>query len=168
MYRSGAGALDVETFVVGVTLEVLNGALTLGVEELLGEGGLTTVDEERLGVDDACRVSEGDDAGATVGVINPVDWLEATDEVSPPSRSNSCLFFDFLEAELGALLLALGSSYTSTGHIKKNINTLTGDITSKAAAADWLLVPGRRRLGPKSVARLFSVILLVSDSAATL
>ena len=46
------------------------------------------------------------------------------------------------------------------------MRTLTGDITSKAAAADWL--PGRRRLGPKRVAKLLSVILLVSDSAATL
>ena len=69
------------------------------------------------------------------------------------------------------MLPGLTSSYTSSGHVKKNINVLTGDMMSNAAAMFGGLssvIPGRKRFGPNTVAKLFRVILLYSAFAATL
>ncbi len=49
------------------------------------------------------------------------------------SSSPNCFFEDPLEKELGVLPGAI-SSKTSSGHVRKNIRVLTGDIISKAAA----------------------------------
>lgn len=79
MYRSGVEALDTETLAVDTTpppLEALVVLTTVGEEAtLVGETGLATEDKGRLGVlEDACKVSEGDEAGGGRAVeTNPVD-----------------------------------------------------------------------------------------------
>lgn len=69
------------------------------------------------------------------------------------------------------MLPGVSSSNTSSGHVKKNIKMLTGDMMSKAAAMLGGLsseLPGRNKFGPKTVAKLFRDILLNSTLSATL
>lgn len=64
------------------------------------------------------------------------------------------------------------SSRNSSGHLRKNMRTLTGVATSTAAIlssdSSWPMGAGRRRLGPNRVAKLLRFILFSSELAAIL
>ena len=91
------------------------------IETIVEEGEVGSGEEEVVEVD---------------AVTNPVECADVTDvESSSIAKGRPDLFLEPpLDSELGALPV-IGSSYTSIGHVKKNMSTFTGDMTSQAASA---------------------------------
>ena len=97
----------------------------------------------------------------------------------PSSSSTHVSFFRLsllrprpvLAVEAGEVCIC-ASSRISSGQLRKNMRTLTGVATSTAAMlsrdSSCPMGAGRRRLGPKRVARLLRFILFNSEPAATL
>ena len=108
------------------------------------------------------------------------EWRRAVSVPLAPSSSSIQVSFILLSLFLPRPVLAVEagdvgtrlSSRYSSGQLRKYMRTLTGVATSTAAMLRRLSScpegAGRRRLGPKRVAKLFRFILLQDALAATL